>query len=370
MKNVLFLQSEVIDPYEIYANMLEEHPLYYDRENNCWAVYSFDDCHAILKNSAAYIPETKVFTTESDEVKTVIRNLARLTNPPHHTSTREAASALLKGWKIVEVSGLIHDLIGGAKKPATLDWVGEVGKKLPALALLKGFDFSPAEIDLILPEVENLVTLMLPVRSADQNIAANRSVSRIFNSINSFLARSYGLKHESDIHLYAANLIGLLIQSYDAGRGLLSNSLLQLLPKESGAHYGADYFERSVRETLRFDPPVHNTRRVLTEPVVLRDQLLAAGENILIILAAANRDPRRFNDPHTYTIFRRETPAYLSYGAGPHQCIAEHFSVHLTTGALHYLYSKYDRITCIEPEIHYEPRVNVRLPVSMNLVIS
>lgn len=371
MENTLFLQSEVKDPYEIYSRMLVDHPLYYDRTNNIWAVYSYDDCIAVLSNSMAYIPKgTGAFTSESDETKIIIENLARLNNPPHHALARKASSDLLSSWRFVDSANLIHCLIGEPKKPATIDWVSKVSKKLPALYLLKGFNFSSSEIDLILPEIEELVKLMLPTRSAAQNTSVNKSVASIFSLIDSRVSKIYNLKAVADIHLYSSNLIGLLIQSYDAGRGLISNSLVQLLKEERVSKNSIDYFERSVRETLRFDPPVHNTRRILNEQMVIHDQLLSAGENILIVLAAANRDPKQFKKPDTYNIYRNETPQFLSYGAGGHRCIAEHFSAHLAVSVLHYLYSKYDRVKLLESEIQYEPRVNVRLPVKMHLVVS
>jgi cytochrome P450 len=371
MHNVLFLQSEVKDPYALYSKMLRDHPLYYDRSNYIWAVYSFDDCLSVLKNSTAYIPKNnKSFTTESIEVKTILQNLARLSNPPHHDPPRKASLDLMSRWRGVDTPALIHNLIGEPKKPAGIDWVNEVSKKLPVLALLRGFHFSSTEIELILAEVENLVKIMSPVRSEVQNDSVNRSVKMIWNSMNSCVSRICGLTNEPDVNLYSSNLIGLLVQSYDAGRGLLSNSLLQLLKEEQRNRNDLDYFERSVKETLRFDPPVHNTRRVLTESVMIQNQPLASGENVLIVMAAANRDSKRFSSPDTHSIFRNETPQYLSYGAGAHQCMAEHFSIQLAAAALHYIYSKYENIKLQESEIKYEPRVNVRLPVKMYLIVS
>lgn len=369
--NVLFLQSEIKDPFAFYSMMLKDHPLYYDQPNAIWAVYSFDDCLAVLKNSTAYIPKNgEMFTTESIGTKTIVQNLARLRNPPHHDSPRKAATHLMSRWKGVDTPALIHYILGEPKKPASIDWVNEVSKRLPALALLKGFNFSSGEIELILAEMENLVKIMLPIRSESQNQSVNRSVEKIFNSVNSRISRIYGLTNETDIALYSSNLIGLLIQSYDAGRGLLSNSLLQLLKAEQNNRKDIDYFLKSVKETLRFDPPVHNTRRVLTKSLVIQNQTVPAGENILLVLAAANRDPRQFKNPDSYTILRKETPQYLTYGAGAHQCIAEHFSIQLAASALHYIHSKYENIKLQESEIDYEPRVNVRLPIKMNLVVS
>src|SRR5215831_8933712 len=105
MENVLFLQSEIKDPYKIYDRMLLNHPLYYDESNTIWAVYSFDDCDRILKSSAAFVPgNINAFTNESEEVKAIIQNLARLSNPPYHSIARKASLGLMKMWKPVEAA--------------------------------------------------------------------------------------------------------------------------------------------------------------------------------------------------------------------------------------------------------------------------
>jgi cytochrome P450 len=369
MQNVLFLQSEVKDPYEIYDRMLLNHPLYYDEQNSIWAVYTFDDCDRVLKSSSAFIPKRNAFTNESREVKIIIENLARLGNPPEHDKSRKASVDLMKLWKPVDASYLIQNLIGEPKRPAYIDWVGEVSKKLPALALLKGFDFSTLEIDLMLSEMDGLIKIMLPT-SQVQNNSLNVSVAKVFGLLSAWVSRKFGFKNEANINLYSANLLGLFIQSYDAGRGLLSNSLLQLLKQEQLKRKGKDYFELVVKETLRFDPPIQNTRRTLTASMIIQNQLLSEGENILVVLAAANRDPQKFKKPIVYNISRNESPQYLTYGSGAHQCVAEHFSIHLASSVFYYLFSKHDHIELIENEIHYEPRINVRLPIKIRLRIS
>jgi cytochrome P450 len=56
MTNALFLQSDVADPYGIYARMLAAHPVYWDQANNIWAAYSYDACRFLLNSNLAEIP--------------------------------------------------------------------------------------------------------------------------------------------------------------------------------------------------------------------------------------------------------------------------------------------------------------------------
>jgi hypothetical protein len=56
MTSTLFLQSDVNDPYLTYQTMLEKHAIYWDETNQIWAIYSYEACVLILKNTTAQIP--------------------------------------------------------------------------------------------------------------------------------------------------------------------------------------------------------------------------------------------------------------------------------------------------------------------------
>ena len=51
MSSSLFFQSDVKDPYSIYKLMLDKNPVYWDETNQIWAIYSYEYCVEILKNS-------------------------------------------------------------------------------------------------------------------------------------------------------------------------------------------------------------------------------------------------------------------------------------------------------------------------------
>ncbi|SEH03211.1 hypothetical protein SAMN05444920_13415 [Nonomuraea solani] len=82
-----------------------------------------------------------------------------------------------------------------------------------------------------------------------------------------------------------------------------------------------ELIDRAVEELLRHDSPVElATWRFALEPVELGGVRLAAGQPILVALASANRDPRRFDDPDLPDLTRDDN-AHLSFGHGPHYCL-------------------------------------------------
>ena len=79
--------------------------------------------------------------------------------------------------------------------------------------------------------------------------------------------------------------------------------------------------ETGIEELLRYDGPVElATWRFATEPLTLGGQRIAAGDPVLVVLAAADRDPERFADPDTLDLSRRDNQ-HLGYGHGIHYCL-------------------------------------------------
>ena len=87
--------------------------------------------------------------------------------------------------------------------------------------------------------------------------------------------------------LLAANLAGLLFQSCEAGAALLGNALVLAGRRGLRRAPTPDAARELVAETLRTDPPIHNTRRFLADEISVDGQRIAAGQTVLLVLAAA-----------------------------------------------------------------------------------
>ncbi|GHF65335.1 cytochrome P450 hydroxylase [Streptomyces mashuensis] len=124
----------------------------------------------------------------------------------------------------------------------------------------------------------------------------------------------------------------LLFAGYETTMNLLGSASLMLLthPAELAAARagGPAHWEAVAEETLRHGSPLEgSTWRRTTEPVALGDGVtIPAEEPVLVMLAAANRDPARFPDPDAFRPARhlpggtRPAP-HLAFGHGPHFCL-------------------------------------------------
>ncbi|MFE0103173.1 cytochrome P450 [Streptomyces sp. NPDC059009] len=79
--------------------------------------------------------------------------------------------------------------------------------------------------------------------------------------------------------------------------------------------------ETGIEELLRYDGPVElATWRFATEPLTIGGQDIAVGDPVLVVLAAADRDPERFEGPDTLDLARADNQ-HLGYGHGIHYCL-------------------------------------------------
>jgi cytochrome P450 len=126
----------------------------------------------------------------------------------------------------------------------------------------------------------------------------------------------------SDIEL-VANLVVLLNASFVTTMNLLGNGLVPLLARPDlvdRVRTDADFASRCVEEILRHDSPVQLLTRVAADDTELAGVPIPGGGIIMVLLGAANRDPRKHTDPDTFDPDRADV-GHLSFGGGGYFCL-------------------------------------------------
>jgi cytochrome P450 len=125
-----------------------------------------------------------------------------------------------------------------------------------------------------------------------------------------------------------ANLMLLLVAGFETTTNLLGNGLSILLGEPSlrhGLSGGGLPAAQFVAEVLRYDSPVQLTSRRPSAPATVGGIIAVPGAEVVTLLGAANRDPRRFGDagefrPARYDPAGPDSPP-ISFGAGAHFCL-------------------------------------------------
>jgi cytochrome P450 len=121
-----------------------------------------------------------------------------------------------------------------------------------------------------------------------------------------------------------SSLFQLVIAGHDTTSSLIGNGVVALLdhpPQLAALRADPALIPGAVEELLRFTAPVpHATFRVTTVAVELDGITIPAGQQVLVSLGAANRDPAAVEDPDRLDVTRRGR-RHLAFGHGPHHCL-------------------------------------------------
>ena len=171
-----------------------------------------------------------------------------------------------------------------------------------------------------------------------------------------------GCNDEKDI---VANAIGYMIQGFGAMAGLVGLVLLTLARRpELLAEVTADrkLIRPLVQEVVRFDPTTNSTFRFMARDAVIAGHRLREGDMIIVLLAAANRDPALNPDPDRFDIGRTDRK-YLEFGAGPHACPADKLAPLIVEIAVGHLLTRSVPLETLESALSYAASGHIRTPL-------
>ncbi|MDG4820745.1 cytochrome P450 [Asanoa sp. WMMD1127] len=120
-----------------------------------------------------------------------------------------------------------------------------------------------------------------------------------------------------------ATCILLLFAGHETVVDLLGNATVALSSRPEQARWLAAHPEAAptaVDELLRFDPPVQALMRTALVDCELEGVPVRRGDMVMLLMAAANRDPAAFPEPDRLDL-RRDGERHLSFGAGIHYCV-------------------------------------------------
>jgi cytochrome P450 len=126
----------------------------------------------------------------------------------------------------------------------------------------------------------------------------------------------------SEPELYANSAL-LLVAGHETTTNLIGNGTLALLrhPDQlDRLRRDPALVPSAVEEFLRYESPVQFITRLLKEDLSLGGKQLRAGQTVLVMLGAANRDPEQFADPDRLDVGRSDSK-HVAFGLGSHFCL-------------------------------------------------
>ncbi|HTW85815.1 MAG TPA: cytochrome P450 [Candidatus Sulfotelmatobacter sp.] len=238
-----------------------------------------------------------------------------------------------------------------ARDGALLD---RLAREVPSTALAALLDLPEAET--MADDVGALVAGFAPAPTDDAIVAASAAAVRLTERVAAVWPG------DDDLH---ANLVGVFTQAFDATAGLIGATLLALAARPQLARVAADdvaLTQRVVRETARWDPSVLSTRRFAAADTTLGDYRVRTGDTVIVMLAAANRDPAANRRPDTFDP-DRPAPVSFTFGDGAHACLGEHLAVTIATAVVRRVLTAGVDIASATAAPRYRGEPNLHIPV-------
>jgi cytochrome P450 len=261
-------------------------------------------------------------------------------NPPQHTRLRRLVSRTFTAQRVAGMREAITRIADELCDPlsGTIEFVDSVAFPFPVTVIGELLGIPGADRAMFQPLVREWTSVLeilnpLAVDSADAAAVQIQSYlcdlvrarrERPADDLISALVAVEDDEHQLTEEELVTMAALILAAGFETTTGVLANGLLTLLD----APRQADRLRRepalvkpAVEELLRYDAPVQILYgRTATEDMIVGDLRVRAGQRLINLLGAANRDPRQFSDPDELRLDRDEGPG-LSFGGGIHHCL-------------------------------------------------
>ncbi len=366
--------KEVIhgDNHGIYKRLREESPVHFIEQYNAFALSRFDDVWWACEGdfvSNAMGATTAHLLTRVQPVLPLINNM----DPPDHTKLRGGLRKHFMPARVRALEPWIHELVDDLLKPfadgETHEFVEDFAQPLAMQVGCKVIGLPPEDGDYLRDVVgrffsrdpdkpgmtdDGLVAMgemneYLRRISADQraNPPAEPNAISVLRDYRDAEGKALS---DDDI---GSHLSLLLIGGTDTLPKVLANLMLRLHQNPDQRAELATRPELAVpafNEAVRLDMPTQNMCRSLSRDVERHGTTMRAGQVIVLLYTAANRDQREFPDPDAFDI-NRNPPRSLGFSHGHHACIGLHVARKEGEVAINEILSRFPRFEVDESNL-------------------
>lgn len=340
------------NPNAVYAALYEACPTFYWEEQRRWFFTGYDHVNSLLRDrrfgrqilhiatrEELGMPEPLAHTEHFDRAES--KSLLEL-EPPEHTRLRTMVNRAFVSRHVErlkpEITELAHALIDRFASAGEVELLSAFAEVIPVTVIARMIGIPEQIGPQLLSWSHDYVKMYMFGRTLEDELDADRAAKAFTGYVRTVIAERRGSprddllthmittehkgQHLSEDELVSTTIV-LLNAGHEATVHQIGNAMRVILesgldPKRLFADEAAT--GRTVEECLRICAPVHVFQRFVLEDVELDGVSLKRGDEISLLLAAANLDPRTFTEPLAFRPDRNEAPN-LSFGAGIHFCI-------------------------------------------------
>jgi cytochrome P450 len=333
-------EFHMFDPYPVFKELRREQPVYWCAGGGYWAITKYDDGLRIHRDPATFC-SGQGMAMRGGEFEDVKGNDTLITlDPPRHTRQRQLVSRAFTPRAVADleprIRGIVHELLDAVDPGETIDFVDALATPLPIIVIAELLGVPIEDRDRFVAWTNASVGRSDPEYPQDESLAAMGEMYDYF--VDSVEQRGREPRDDLISRLVAVeadeedftpdDLLHLCFLLLGAGnettRNLISGGLLALVehPEEKRKLLtGAAPIATGVEEMLRWWSPVIHMARTATSDVMVGDQRVRAGDQVVMFYGSLNRDEDVFgHDADSFCVHRDPNP-HVAFGFGQHFCI-------------------------------------------------
>lgn len=313
--------------------------------NGTWYICRYGHIMSVLSD-AAFAKSSASRPTpdagEQDPLSALTANWFFSIDPPFHTRVRKAIHAAFRRQLTkalhARIESITRGLVRNLKEMESVDLVRDFALPLPAAVISLLVGLPDEDRERLAGWSGNLAPLIDLKQSGESRRTAVGTVAEVLAYLDRMIAERRRFPRDdllSDLAnastderklgamVLAANVAGLLVAGHETTMSLIGTGTLALVQHP-------DQWDRlkrgkvppatAVEELLRFGSPIQMTIRYARKNCSLDGCNIRKGEQVCLLLGAANRDPDVFTDPETLDISRIPN-RHLAFGHGIHHCL-------------------------------------------------
>lgn len=371
--------DDVADPFSVYQDLLQREPLV-SPDGLVVVLTQHAHCAAALRHPFAKVRRGLSPLSPRAGVSGFI-----FMDPPDHTRLRDLVSTAFTKRMIDNLQpwfeGQVHRVLDEAAHQESFDLIEQVAIPLPVAAISELLGVPTEERSAFSTWSQILASDfddILRVLSREEQ-RRRRHALREFRAYLTALAEQRRRDPQDDLlsDLVLAGEQGdqlsneelvrtvqlLLAAGHETTISAISSGTLLLIERpELRAPVGRDpvFAARFVEEVLRRHAPVQITLRIAAEDLSIDDVEVRAGAIMVVVLAAANLDPRRFPEPGVFDPSRHDSKRHLAFGGGIHFCLGAALARMEATTAVGAIARRVHGPVVVDPGIEFRPSVILR----------
>ena len=324
--------------YEIYAILRSNHPVYCNKQRNVWCLTRYADVRSAAKDWKTYGNAPGV---DIDAPNYMGPGNFIDADPPRHDVLRNVVQPFFLPKAIAEFESdfvrHVKEIIEELRERQRVDLAQDFAWRLPIWAISRLLG-APEEDD----EMTQRVLLDVFVRHPGETSVPERA-ERGLAELQAYLAElaAYKRRHPDGRVLSrmvgaeakgaptAEETVGMATMFFIAGSettyALLGNALKVFAENPEVLHglrqdESAECIQAAIEETLRYETPVQYLARSVRSSAVLHGIEIPEGARLILVWAAANRDPDHWENPDKFDV-HRPFQRHVGFGEGIHSCI-------------------------------------------------